>query len=628
MILGRRLALVATLLGMNSALASSPLQQPPASPPADMPVLSPLLVSADGERITTRRAWRQERESIRQRWLECLGGLPAHKSPLKTEILSTETLDGFTRQWVRYQIEDGLYNDGYLLTPTTPKAKKLPAIVVFHPTTPFQARGVAGLEPTYPERSWQGLQLVRRGYVVWCPRNYINTPGADWAGNARKVMAAHPGWTGMTRMVWDAIRAADFVESLPSVDAKRIGCLGHSLGGKGVLYAMAFDERYQVGVSSEGGIGLKFSNWDAIWYLGTKIREPDFPLENHQLLAMIAPRAFLLLAGEASDNDKSWAFIEAALPVYRLERAPRNVGWFNHRDGHAYTPVARAVAEEFLDQHLSVKPPPPSLDALTVIPGSPVNEALQARLEAIDGNLREKHGLTPEQAAVGLLDLRQHHLAMIHPDRMEYAASVPKIGILLAYFHLHPEAATNLNAQTRHELGLMAKASSNEMATKFSQEMGLQQIQSVLNTYRFYDTNHGGGLWVGKHYGKGGERIGDPLGDNSHAATVRQLLRYFLRLEQGTLVSPAASRTMREIFASPDIPHDDIKFVKGLAGRDVQIIRKWGSWQDWRHDAAVITGPKRHYILVALTRHPKGDDYLVDLARAVDDLMQARTAGK
>src|SRR5437667_12843230 len=74
--------------------------------------------------------------------------------------------------------------------------------------------------------------------------------------------------------------------------------------------------------------------------------------------------------------------------------------------------------------------------------------------------------------------------------------------------------------------------------------------------FQNYDKDRGGGIWFGKHYGRGGERIGDPVGDNSHAANVRQLLRYFLLLEQGELISPAASKTMREIFASPDIPHD------------------------------------------------------------------------
>jgi len=55
----------------------------------------------------------------------------------------------------------------------------------------------------------------------------------------------------------------------------------------------------------------------------------------------------------------------------------------------------------------------------------------------------------------------------------------------------------------------------------------LKQIQAVLNSSHFYDTNHGGGIWIGKHYGAGDERYGDPIGNNSHAATVRQLLRFF-----------------------------------------------------------------------------------------------------
>jgi dienelactone hydrolase len=260
-------------------------------------------------------------------------------------------LPEFTRKLVRYQVEEGLFTDGYLLEPKNTKGK-LPAIVVFHPTTPLQANGVAGLDKSYAEEKWQGVQLVQRGYVVWCPRNYINTDGADWVGNAKRVMAKHPKWTGMTRMVWDAIRAADFVESLPNVDRKRIGCIGHSLGGKEALFAPAFDERYKAAVSCEGGIGLRFSNWDAVWYLGEKIKAPEFDLENHQVLALVAPRAFLLIAGDSADGDKSWAFINAARPVYDLLGASENIGWFNHHLGHRYSPEARVVAEEFLDRYL------------------------------------------------------------------------------------------------------------------------------------------------------------------------------------------------------------------------------------------------------------------------------------
>lgn len=250
------------------------------------------------------------------------------------------------------------------------------------------------------------------------------------------------------------------------------------------------------------------------------------------------------------------------------------------------------------------------------------DSTLQAQVEAIDARLRERHGIAPELTSVGVLDLRRLRLALLRPDRIDYAASVPKIAILLAWFAQHPEAATQLDAATRHELGLMIKVSDNEMASKFSQQLGLKRIQEVLDAEGFYDGAHGGGLWMGKHYGKGGDRLLDPVGGHSHAATVRQILRFLLLLEQDKLLSPAASRTMREIFASPEIPHREDKFVKGLAGRAVEIRRKAGWWETWFHDAAVVSGGGRHYIIVAMTHHAKGDAFLEEFAAAVDDVMK------
>src|SRR5689334_2570497 len=75
---------------------------------------------------------------------------------------------------------------------------------------------------------------------------------------------------------------------------------------------------------------------------------------------------------------------------------------------------------------------------------TPTDPALQRRLEAIDANVRAEFGIAPELTDVGVLDLRDHRLAMIHPDQIEYAASVAKVGILLAWFTKHPEAATRL----------------------------------------------------------------------------------------------------------------------------------------------------------------------------------------
>ena len=247
------------------------------------------------------------------------------------------------------------------------------------------------------------------------------------------------------------------------------------------------------------------------------------------------------------------------------------------------------------------------------------NASLQQQLEGIDARLRAKYGIAAEQTDVGLLDLdHPRRVAMIHPDHEEYAASVAKVGILYAWFAL----GHDVDAQTQHEFGLMIKASSNEMAAKYSRIMGLTTIQQTLNAGGFYDASKGGGIWVGKHYGPGSERIGDPVANHSHAVTVRQLLRFYSMLWRDELASPAASQKMKEIFLSPDIPHDDHKFVKGLHGRNLTILRKWGSWEDWLHDSAIVEGPNRHYVLVGLTHHPKGDAYLEELASEVDDLMR------
>jgi len=244
---------------------------------------------------------------------------------------------------------------------------------------------------------------------------------------------------------------------------------------------------------------------------------------------------------------------------------------------------------------------------------------LQHQLESIDQRLRARYNIAADQTDVGVLDLdHPQRVAMIHPDHEEYAASVAKVGILYAWFAL----GHDVDATTQHELGLMIKVSSNEMAAKYSRIMGLTTIQQTLNAAGFYDASKGGGIWVGKHYGPGSERIGDPVANHSHAVTVRQLLRFYAMLDRGELVSPAASRAMKEIFLSPDIPQDDHKFAKGLHGRDVTILRKSGTWEDWLHDSAIVEGPGRRYVLVGLTHNPRGDAYLEELASEVDDLMR------
>lgn len=312
-----------------------------------IPALAPLL---RGTETVSLAGWDARRRELQAAWREILGPWPSEKVSLQPEILATEELPGFTRQHVRYQVEAGVMTDGYLLTPRGLKGRG-PAVVVFHQTTKTQAQQVAGIDDSNPELM-HGLQLVQRGYVVFCPRCFIFAEGNDYAGHVTAMQRSHPTRTGMARMTWDAMRAMDFILTQPNVDPERVGGLGHSLGAKEVLYGAAFDSRYRAVVFSEGGIGLGFSNWEAPWYLGPQVKQAGFPRDHHELIAMIAPRGFLLLAGDSADSDRSGRYLEAALPVYRLYDAEKNVGWQNHRTGHRYPPAAQKAAEAFLDAQL------------------------------------------------------------------------------------------------------------------------------------------------------------------------------------------------------------------------------------------------------------------------------------
>jgi dienelactone hydrolase len=321
--------------------------------------LEPLLAGAEGKKITTKEEWRPRRLALEDDWKARLGKAPEKAKDLDVRIEETVEEEDHVRQLVTFQATKDNRIRAYLLIPKhlVPKpggrASKAPAVVVFHQTTKDTLKEPAGLgkNPTLAI----GLHLVKRGYVVLCPECFILQDG--WAKEQAAVIAKlWPGWTGMGKMTFDASRCIDFLESLGFVDASRIGCIGHSLGAKETLYALAFDGRYKAGVFSEGGIGLRMSNWADAWYLTERMTKFIPKMEHHQLLALVAPRPILIVGGDSADGDLSWAFIQAALPVYELLGAGERIGLVNHHAKHTFPRAARALAYRWLDRWLDFTP--------------------------------------------------------------------------------------------------------------------------------------------------------------------------------------------------------------------------------------------------------------------------------
>ncbi len=352
------------LLSLSAALPGekkSPDTDWPAltqKPHAKLPVrdrgLRPLLQTPDGKPISTREGWGKERARLHAAWLDRLGKPPARPRALDVREEKSERQDGYTRRLVSFHSAGGDRLLAWLLVPDGLKpGEKRPAVVVFHQTTKDTLNEPVGLGKN-PSLAL-GLHLVKRGYVVLCPQCYI-MKGAGPGAQAAAVEKTWPGWTGLGKMTFDASRCIDFLESLAFVDAARIGCIGHSLGAKEVLFAMAFEERYAAGVFNEGGIGLRMSNWTDPWYLTARMKKHIPEMENHQVLALVAPRPLLVMGGDSADGDASWTFVREALGVYRLLGAGERVGLHNHRGRHTFPVEARRLAYRWLDHWLRFTP--------------------------------------------------------------------------------------------------------------------------------------------------------------------------------------------------------------------------------------------------------------------------------
>jgi hypothetical protein len=158
-------------------------------------------------------------------------------------------------------------------------------------------------------------------------------------------------WGALRAWGWGAARALDHLETVPEVDAKRVGIAGVSRYGKAALVAMAFDQRFALGLIASSGAGgtalyrrdfgespenLASSgayHWMAGNYLRYAAEESSFgrrtaadlPVDSHMTIALCAPRLTFISHGIPEQGDAHWldhrgSFMAAvaAQPVFRL----------------------------------------------------------------------------------------------------------------------------------------------------------------------------------------------------------------------------------------------------------------------------------------------------------------------
>jgi hypothetical protein len=244
---------------------------------------------------TGAEAWQARRQIVEAAFRRAIGlsALPP-RTPLHARALARHDLDGYTLENVLFESRAGMPVAANVYRPKAASSGKRPAILC--PIGHYLSAGKASTEVQA-----RCLNLARLGFVVLTydplgqgerlvPGNNHHDAGFTLLPLGETIA----GW-----MVWDSMRAIDYLLTLEEVDGTRIGVTGNSGGGLNTLFTVALDARVRAAVVV--GYTFEFNNW--LKYGGTHCTCTHLPamfrnFEWFEVAGLIAPRALLMMQGD------------------------------------------------------------------------------------------------------------------------------------------------------------------------------------------------------------------------------------------------------------------------------------------------------------------------------------------
>ena len=310
--------------------------------------LPPVLTCKNGDVVTTKEEWEQKRrpEILEMLTTYMYGRAPELKEKLKATVerVDKKALGGkATRKEVSIQLSDDPDGPRLNLQVYTPNGgqKKVPMFlgisflpnasvtddpgVVLADSLDAKGRRIKGSM----KDSWCLDQILEHGYglATFCYSD-VDPDFDDGFRNGVHPHYYHKGqsypdpdeWGSVAAWAWGMSRAMDYLEEDPNVDAKKVAVIGHSRLGKTATWAGASDPRFALVISANSGccgvaisrrcfgetvetINVRFPHWFNGNYKQFSNREDYMPFDQHELVALVAPRPIYI----ASAEDDNWS---------------------------------------------------------------------------------------------------------------------------------------------------------------------------------------------------------------------------------------------------------------------------------------------------------------------------------
>lgn len=286
----------------------------------------------DGRRVATKEEWPARRAELLDLFARHVYG----RSPTKPEALSFSILEEnasamggaatLRRVSIRSAVQGREHSFGLTLFVPNGAADKSGAFVL------LSTRPKSNIDPTRANKSeyWPAEDVVARGWAIAAidveelapddRSTFTNGVIRLFEGDAAGAPRAPDAFKAIGAWSWGAMRAVDYLVTDPKIDPSRVAVIGHSRSGKAALWAGAQDERIAFTISNDSGcagaalsrrpVGENvalvtdlYPHWFADVFATYANREGELPIDQHQLIALLAPRA--VAVGSATEDN--WA---------------------------------------------------------------------------------------------------------------------------------------------------------------------------------------------------------------------------------------------------------------------------------------------------------------------------------